>query len=129
VINFDDSWNVHDRRRTFLYCAAAAADPAAAGSLGYLRWTDYATGEVAVKYRDAGGTWVRKTFTSRADDVTITLISSSDTGTKVNLTISVDDFASMPRGRGDEVNMQYKKVVDDQAAYIGAVAHTGLSRE
>ncbi|NLM70321.1 MAG: hypothetical protein GX177_10055 [Firmicutes bacterium] len=84
---------------------------------------------MAVKYRDAGGTWVRKTFTSRADDVTITLISSSDTGTKVNLTISVDDFASMPRGRGDEVNMQYKKVVDDQAAYIGAVAHTGLSRE
>ena len=49
---------------------------------------------------------------------------SSDQGAGVNVTISIDDFASMSGfGRGDEINMQYKKLVDDQSTYIAVGAH------
>lgn len=38
----------------------------------YVRWCDYETGEAVVKYRDKNGLWERRTFTSRADNVTVT---------------------------------------------------------
>lgn len=90
----------------------------------YIRWTDYETGEVGVSYRDKAGTWERSTFTSRVDDVTITKISKSSDGNKVNLTLSLDDASGMYKfNYGDEKNMQYKKLVDDDCTYITYVAH------
>ncbi|MBQ9228956.1 MAG: glycoside hydrolase N-terminal domain-containing protein [Eubacterium sp.] len=90
----------------------------------YIRWTDFETGEVGVSYRDKGGTWTRKTFTSRTDDVTVTAIEQSDTGTKVNITLSLDDASGMYKyGWGDENKIQYKKLVAEDCSAITYVAH------
>lgn len=90
----------------------------------YIRWTDYETGEVGVSYNDKNGTWERATFTSRTDGVTITKIEKSSTGSKVNLTVSLDDASGMYKfSNGDEKNMQYKKIVSDDASSITFVAH------
>lgn len=90
----------------------------------YIRWTDYETGEVGVSYRDKNGVWERTTFTSRTDDVTVTKITKSSTGAKVNMTLSLDDLSGMYKfGKGYEKNMQYKKIVSDDASVITLVAH------
>jgi len=128
VINFDDTWDVHSRKRTFLYCFHPGhqlrLQMPEHELLDYVRQTNYATGEVSVRYRDGNGIWIRKTFTSREDDVTITSITSSDKGAKVNAVISIDDLASMPKfGQDHETKLQYKKLVADDCSYIALVAH------
>lgn len=128
VINLDDTWNVHDRKRTYLYCFHPGhqlrLNMEKQELLDYVRQVDYEKAEVSVKYTDKNGTWIRRTFTSREDDVTITEISQSDAATKVNVIISIDDIASMHKfGNGNEVNMQYKKLVDEKCSYISLVAH------
>jgi alpha-L-fucosidase 2 len=136
VINFDDSWNVHDRKRTYLYCYHPAhqlrLNMPKEEILEYTRETDYETAEIIVKYTDKNGTWSRRTFTSREDNVTITKITKSDSGGKINVDISIDDASSMKNfGNGifdsgkkrDEENMQYKKLVDEECTYISMVAH------
>lgn len=90
----------------------------------YIRKTDYETGEVSVSYRDKNGVWERSTFTSRTDDVTITKIAKSSEGAKVNMTLSLDDLSGMYKfGNGYEKNMQYKKIVSEDASVIALVAH------
>lgn len=93
----------------------------------YVRWTNYDNGEVGVSYTDKNGTWNRTTFTSNTDDVTVTAINKSSTGAKVNMTISLDDASGMYKfgvdAGHDELNMQYKKLVDDDCTYIAHVAH------
>ncbi|MCC8022920.1 MAG: glycoside hydrolase N-terminal domain-containing protein, partial [Clostridiales bacterium] len=85
----------------------------------YIRWCDYETGEVGVSYTDKNGTWSRKTFTSRTDNVTITEITQSDTGEKVDLLLSFDDISKMYNfGNNAEAGMQYKKLVDADASYL-----------
>lgn len=90
----------------------------------YIRYTDYQSAEVGVQYTDIRGTWNRTTFTSGVDDVTITKIASSSTGSKVNLTLSIDDISTFANyGNGSEVDMKYKKLVGDDGEYIAMVAH------
>ncbi len=90
----------------------------------YIRWTDYETGEVGVKYTDKNGDWERKTFTSRTDDVTVTSIQKSSSDGKINLTLSLDDLGGMYKyGQGDESHIQYKKIVPDDCSSITMVAH------
>lgn len=90
----------------------------------YIRYTDYETAEVGVKYTDKNGTWERTTFTSQADGVTITKIDASSTGTKVNMTLSYDDISVLANyGDSDEVNIKYKKVVSADCASIAMIAH------
>ena len=92
--------------------------------VGYARYTDYETAEVGVRYTDIRGSWDRKTFTSQADGVTITKIDSSSTGTKVDLTLSIDNISAFANfGNGSEVDLKYKKLVGDGCEYIGYVAH------
>lgn len=89
-----------------------------------LRYTNYETAEVGVRYTDKNGTWERLTFTSRADDVTITKIGSSDSGSKVNLTLSFDNLSAFANyGKGNEVDLQYKKLVTEDADGLALVAH------
>ncbi len=91
---------------------------------GYARYTDYETAQVGVRYTDIGGTWERKTFTSQADDVTVTKIGSSSTGSKVDLTLSIDNISAFAKyGNGSEVDLKYKKIVGDNCDYIAFVAH------
>lgn len=90
----------------------------------YVRWCDYETGEAVVKYTDDLGTWVRRTFTSRTDDATITSIAQSSAGSKVNLTLSFDDISKMYNfGNNAEAGMQYKKLAGENGEYLAVVAH------
>lgn len=89
--------------------------------IGYERFTDFETAEVGVSYVNPQGAWERRTFTSREDDVTITQIKQSSTGAKVNMEISLDNLSQIQRFYGDPTNMQYKKVVDDQADFIALI--------
>ncbi len=61
----------------------------------YVRETDFESGEIVVSYTDKNGTWTRRTFTSREDNVTITKITQSDAGVKINMDLSIDDISSM----------------------------------
>lgn len=90
----------------------------------YIRYTDYSTAQTGVKYTDKNGTWERKTFTSKADDVTVTQLSQSNTGTPLNITLSIDDISTIANyGDGNEVDLKYKKLVSDDCSYIAMVAH------
>ncbi len=92
--------------------------------VNYIRYTDYETAQVGVSYRDIRGKWERKTFTSQTDDVTITKISRSSTGSKVNLTLSFDDISTFANyGNGSEVDLKYKKIVGEDCEYMAFVAH------
>lgn len=96
------------------------------GYSDYKRWTDYETAEIGVRYTDLEGAWERKTFTSRADDVTITEIKKSSYGVKVNMTVGIDNPSSMYKWDfhlSDAQHMQYKKIVDSGANYIAQIAH------
>lgn len=91
---------------------------------GYARYTDYETAQVGVRYADICGTWQRTTFTSQADGVTITEIGSSTTGSKVDITLSMDNISAYAKyGQADEVNLKYKKLVGEDCDYISFVAH------
>lgn len=90
----------------------------------YVRYTDYATGQVGVYYVDKNGAWQRSSFTSMADSAVITQVKSSSTGEKVNMTLSIDDISTLAKfGDGSETGIRYKKLVSDSADYIAMVAH------
>lgn len=91
---------------------------------GFIRYTDYETSQVGVHYTDKNGTWDRMSFTSMADNSVITRINSSTAGAKINVTLSVDDISTLANfGDSDEVNLKYKKLVDNNADSISLVAH------
>ncbi len=93
-------------------------------NVNYIRYTDYETAQVGVRYTDIRGTWERKTFTSQTDDVTISKIAESSIGNSVNLTLSIDDISTFANfGNGNEKDIQYKKIVGDDCEYISMVAH------
>ncbi|MBM4093230.1 MAG: hypothetical protein FJ276_28040, partial [Planctomycetes bacterium] len=58
----------------------------------YLRATDFQTGEVSVRWRDDDGTYLRRLFVSRPDNVAILSITASEAGC-LNLTISAPPIA------------------------------------
>ncbi len=90
----------------------------------YVRYTDYETGQVGVHYNDKNGIWDRKAFTSMADGAVITEITQSDTESKVNITLSIDDISTLANfGDSNEVDMKYKKLVSEDADYIAMAAH------
>ncbi len=136
VFNQNDQWKITfpdgtTRRRTFYYSYHPGHQlrlgMANEGSVSdYERWTNYETAETGVRYDDEHGTWIRTSFTSRADNVSITKITKSSTGAKINMLISIDDISNMCRAHNasSEVTaLQYKKLIDPDAAYIAQVVH------
>ncbi|MDE6473533.1 MAG: glycoside hydrolase N-terminal domain-containing protein [Clostridia bacterium] len=90
----------------------------------YKRFTDYTTACVGVNYTDSKGRWERLSFTSQCDGVSISKISASDSGSKINATLSMDNISSMANfGKGNEVDLRYKKLVDDDANALTFIAH------
>ncbi|MDE5756479.1 MAG: glycoside hydrolase N-terminal domain-containing protein [Clostridia bacterium] len=90
----------------------------------YRRFTDYTTACVGVQYTDPKGDWERLSFTSQCDGVSITKISKSSKGSKINATLSLDNISYMANfGKGSEVDLQYKKLVDSDANALTFVAH------
>lgn len=95
----------------------------------YMRYTDYETAQVGTRYTDGDGQWDRLTFTSKADDVTITQLTASSLGTLLDVTFSYDSISTMPNfgKEGDvypsEKDIRYKRTVDENLDYLGFVAH------
>lgn len=56
----------------------------------YLRTVDFSSGEAVIRYRNARGRWIDKTFVSRADNVIVQLYESRD-GQPVSLEVSLRD--------------------------------------
>ena len=55
---------------------ASRSSPKAALARDYLRTVNFETSEVKVHWSDDRGDWVRKTFTSRPDDVVVQLLTA-----------------------------------------------------
>lgn len=90
---------------------------------GFMRYTNYETAEVGVRYTDDKGQWDRRTFTSWADGVTITQITSSDKEKPVIAEFTFDNISSFAKfGDGSEVDIRYKKYADKDG-YMTFVAH------
>lgn len=90
----------------------------------YYRYTDYETAQVGVKYTNLGGEWERVTFTSQTDNATITKITESSKGKKVNVTLSFDDISTFANfENGNEVDLKYKKLVSENLDTISFIAH------
>ncbi|MEK4853111.1 glycoside hydrolase N-terminal domain-containing protein [Paenibacillus sp. FSL H7-0756] len=136
VFQLNDQWKITfadgtTRARTFLYSyhpghqlRLSAMNKGTVS--GYERWTNYETAETGVRYSDEGGEWIRTSFTSREDNVSVTKISQSSAGTKINMIISIDDISGMYKaqdGATEVTALQYKKLVDPNADYIAQVAH------
>lgn len=117
IANYDDVYRFHPGGQLRLNIDGK-------GESNYVRYTDYETSQVGVRYENKDGVWERKSFTSMADGAVITQILSSSKGVKVNLTLSIDDISTMANfGSSDENNLKYKKPVDDDANYIALAAH------
>jgi alpha-L-fucosidase 2 len=136
VYNQNDNWQISfadgsRRKRTFLYSYHPGHQlRLTAKNIGnateYERWTNYETAETGVRYTDENGRWIRTTYTSRVDNVSITKITQSSSGEKINMTISIDDISAMSGAHPDNpavTGLQYKKLVDPHADYIAQVAH------
>ena len=94
------------------------------GARDYIRYTDFESSQVGVRFTDENGTWDRTSFTSMADGAVITKLSQSSEASQLNVTLTLDDLSTMANfGDGNEVDMQYKKVVDINANTISLVAH------
>ena len=92
----------------------------------YIRYTDYRSAVVGVRYSDSGGEWLRQTFTSFADDATITRISASDSGSAVDVTLSYDDLTDYPvneRDRDTSDDLSYGKEASGDGKLLYFVAH------
>ena len=127
IINYNDNWQPSSTEWNYSYSYHPShqlrLDSTKRFYKNYIRWTDYETGEVAVQYTDKNGTWTRKSFTSREDNVTVTSITQSDKKSNINMTISLDELAFMPGfGTGDEQNMLYKHIVSEKCDYIALAA-------
>lgn len=130
VINFDDTWNIHDRKRTNMYCyhpghmirLTLEGEPDISD---YRRWTDYKTGTINTTFKSDGASISRSTYVSIKQNVIITKIISEKS---VDMSISIDDFESMPKFGvqknnipAPERNMLYSRFVRDNI--IGTVVH------
>lgn len=136
VFMLNDSWRVtdpdgSDRTRSHLY----AFHPGYQLRLSvdnddtpekYERWTNYETGEVGVKFCDKSGEWKRTTFASHTDNVIITKISKSSSGSKINMTVSIDSVSGMynfSSNTTDVSALRYKRIAGDNLEYIAQIAH------
>ncbi len=115
--SYDDVYRFHPGGQLRIETDGKGADD-------YVRYTDYETSQVGVHYKNDDGVWDRKSFTSMADSVVITQITSSDIGAQINATLSFDDISTMANfGDSDEVNLKYKKIVSENADSIAMAAH------
>lgn len=92
----------------------------------YIRRTNYETAETDVKFTDEFGEWIRTSFTSREDNVSITKIEKSSFGKKVNMLISIDPISGMNRAYDERFKVKqqiYKKFVNEEADYIARISH------
>lgn len=136
VFNLNDKWEIKDangkrRSRTYFYSyhpghQLRLKNAYTGNEKNYVRWTNYETGETGVKFEDIYGQWVRTSFTSRVDGVSVTKLAKSSENRLINMTVSIDDIDDMCRANDgtNKVSAQrYKKIVPEDASYIAQIAH------
>lgn len=94
----------------------------------FYRYTNYETAEIGSVWTDSKGTWERKSFSSREDNVTITSVKSKDGNTAFSMNLSIDDLSDMSsenKMSGLLEDLRYKKFYkkSDNELYIGSVTH------
>lgn len=133
VLNRDDSWDGHGRKRTYMYPFHPGEQlrlcfPKGAFTSAY-RQTDYETGELKVTYEKEDGRWERSAFVSYEDDVIINHLQKSDKGAAIQAELSVEELSGLPKfgqwkhGTAPETMMKYCKFADAKEGIIGLVAH------
>ena len=132
VLRMDDTWNVHGRKRTYLYAFHPGMQLRITALKQeverYSRRMEGETGEIIVDYRDKTGKFHRGTFVT-GEDCVVTQYLADGKEELPELTISIDPPESLPkfgvkkRGIGPEVNMKYELVYDKAVSYLGQVAH------
>ncbi|MCH5213249.1 MAG: glycoside hydrolase N-terminal domain-containing protein, partial [Oscillospiraceae bacterium] len=136
VFNLNDKWEIKDangkkRGRTFYYSyhpghQLRLTSDYTDTAKNYIRWTDYETAENGVKFSDKYGEWIRTSFTSRTDGVSVTRLTKSSQGQLINMTVSIDDIDDMCKawdGLSKVTEQRYKKIVPEDCSYIAQIAH------
>ena len=132
VLHMDATWNVHGRKRTYLYAyhpgmQLRITTPQQELEAYSCRMVGE-TGEVIMDYRDKTGDFSRHTFVSREDCV-VTQYLAGGKKTLPELILSIDPLETLPKfgvkkwGTGSEVNMKYELVYDKAGTYLGQAAH------
>jgi len=88
---------------------------------GYLRTTDFTTGEVSARWRDASGTQDRRLFVSRPDNVAVFRLRGSD---GVSVDLRIDDI---PESRVRAYTLNRRIPADSPAAAANALVHQEVS--
>ena len=132
VLHMDATWNVHGRKRTYLYAYHPGMQLRITTPQqeleAYSRRMVGETGEVIMDYRDKTGDFSRHTFVSREDCV-VTQYLAGGKETLPELILSIDPPETLPKfgvkkwGTGPEVNMKYELVYDKAGTYLGQAAH------
>lgn len=132
VLHMDATWNVHGRKRTYLYAYHPGMQLRITTPQqeleAYSRRMVGETGEVVMDYRDKTGDFSRHTFVSREDCV-VTQYLAGGKETLPELILSIDPPETLPKfgvkkwGTGPEVNMKYELVYDKAGTYLGQAAH------
>ena len=136
VFHLNDQWKITfpdgtTRKRTFFYSYHPGHQLRLSmtnkGTVsGYERWTNYETAETGVRYTDEFGEWIRTSFTSREDNVSITKIEQSSAGAKINMMISIDDISGMYKAQDGEPSFRHSNTKSwwiRMPTYIAQVAH------
>jgi hypothetical protein len=133
VFNLNDKWEVKGadgkkRSRTYYY----SFHPGHQLRLcmpkkqytDYVRWTNHETAETGVRYADERGEWRRVSFTSRADNASITMIGPSSKGLAADVTVTIDDIWDMhhntEKPKNDVNEMKYEII--NGGDYVALVA-------
>lgn len=128
VLDMDDSWDVHGRKRTHNYAYHPGfrlrVKTGVTEYRDYRRYTDYNTAEIVETFETQEGSWNSRTFVSREDNVILSHWESNGKG-KINAVVSIDDLSDLPRfgqkkrGEGPEKKMQYKKLAEKDGSMLG----------
>lgn len=133
VLHWDDSWDGHGRKRTYMYPFHPGEQLRLCFAKGevqeFWRETDYETNELRITLMNEAGCWKRSTFASYEDDVIVSRINKSDKGAAIQVDLSIDDLSGLPKfgqwkhGTAPETAMKYYKFADEKRGIIGLLAH------
>lgn len=129
VLHMDDTWDIHGRKRTNMYCyhpghQLRVTMPDVKETADYVRYTDMINDTINTTFTADGRQITRQTCVLGDMDVVVTKIVSDiipDTF------INIDDFEGMPKfgkeknGPAPEQHMKYSRFAKN--GYIGVIAH------
>lgn len=105
--------------------------PASGEIANYSRTCNFKTGEITVRWTDDRGNWVRKSFVSRKDNVTVQYLKAPTKG-KINCTIQLttDSKMAFPAGMAftNNSNISYLNIRAKYPPKTGDIGYEGVTR-